>query len=68
MKTRNTRWMMWMLMMAMAVGASAQKNVLKAFDKVKRGEGVIVESGTHKELLEKGGIYSNLVNMQSLNA
>lgn len=31
-------------------------------------KGVIVESGTHKELLEKGGIYSNLVNMQSLNA
>lgn len=30
-------------------------------------KGVIVESGTHKELLEKGGIYSNLVNMQTLN-
>lgn len=30
-------------------------------------KGVIVESGTHKELLKKGGIYSNLVNMQTLN-
>lgn len=30
-------------------------------------KGVIVESGTHKELLEKGGIYSRLVNMQTLN-
>ena len=49
MKTKNTRWMMWMLMMAMAVGASAQKNVLKAFDKVKRGEGVIVESVDNKK-------------------
>ena len=30
-------------------------------------KGKIVESGNHKELLEKGGIYSRLVNMQSLD-
>lgn len=30
-------------------------------------KGKIVESGNHKDLLEKGGIYSRLVNMQSLD-
>ena len=30
-------------------------------------KGKIVERGNHKELLEKGGIYSRLVNMQSLD-
>ena len=30
-------------------------------------KGKIVETGNHKELLEKGGIYSRLVNMQSLD-
>ena len=30
-------------------------------------KGVIVESGTHKELLVKGGIYSRLVKMQNLD-
>ncbi len=30
-------------------------------------KGKVVESGNHKELLEKGGIYSRLVNMQSLD-
>ena len=31
-------------------------------------KGVIVESGTHKELILKSGVYSRLVNMQSLNS
>lgn len=31
-------------------------------------KGVIVESGTHKELISKSGVYSRLVNMQSLNS
>jgi subfamily B ATP-binding cassette protein MsbA len=31
-------------------------------------KGVIVESGTHKELISKLGVYSRLVNMQSLNS
>jgi ABC-type multidrug transport system fused ATPase/permease subunit len=30
-------------------------------------KGKIVESGNHKELLEKGGIYSRLVKMQNLD-
>jgi len=29
-------------------------------------QGVVVESGTHNELMKKGGKYSELVNLQSL--
>ena len=35
MKTKNIRWIMWVLAMAMTTGISAQKTVLKAFDKMK---------------------------------
>ena len=29
--------------------------------------GVVAESGTHKELISKKGVYSNLVEMQQLD-
>ena len=43
MKTMNIRWIMLMMALAMTTGLSAQKNVLKAFDEVKRDKGVVVE-------------------------
>ncbi len=48
MKTRNIRWMMWLLMMAMVVSASAQKNVLKAFDKMENAKEVVVKKVSNK--------------------
>lgn len=48
MKTRNIRWMTLLLAVAMTVGASAQKNVLKAFDKMERAKEVVVKKVNNK--------------------
>ena len=64
MKTKNIRWIMWVLAMAMTTGISAQKTVLKAFDKMKDSKGVVVKKIIGATSPEPGKWRSNVVEFQ----
>ena len=64
MKTRNIRTMMLALVAAMAVNVSAQKSVLKAFDKMKDSKGVVVKKIIGATSPEPGKWRSNVVEFQ----
>ena len=64
MKTKNIRWIMWVLAMAMTTGISAQKTVLKAFDKMKDSKGVVVKKIIGATRPEPGKWRSNVVEFQ----
>lgn len=49
MKTRNIRWAALLLAAAMSLNVSAQKNVLRAFEKFKASKGVTIINSTHEQ-------------------
>ena len=61
MKTKNIRWIMWVLAMAMTTGISAQKTVLKAFDKMKDSKGVIIDKRNNVRSNEPGAWSSEVI-------
>ena len=61
MKTKNIRWIMWVLAMAMTTGMSAQKNVLNAFDKIIKSKGVIVDKRNNVRSNEPGAWSSEVI-------
>ena len=61
MKTKNIRWIMWVLAMAMTTGISAQKTVLKAFDKMKDSKGVIIDKRNNVRSNEPGARSSEVI-------
>ena len=64
MKTRNIRWMVLMLVAAIATDVVAQKSVLKAFDKMKDSKGVVVKKIIGATSPEPGKWRSNVVEFQ----
>ena len=67
MKTKNIRWIMWVLAMAMTTGISAQKTVLKAFDKMKDSKGVIIDKRNNVRSNEPGAWSSEVIEFHIPN-
>ena len=67
MKTRNIRRMMLVMVMAVATGASAQKNVLKAFEKTSESKDVIVNKRNNVRSHEPGAWSSDVTEFHIPN-